>query len=351
MERQLIMKCLAARAMTHTMAGMLMLTLLVATTPTTADTLSDTLNRGTIRCGVSENLPGFSKQNSLGEFSGFDVDICRAVSSAVFGNPDRVEYVRVSKQARLDGLVAERYDILSHNNTWTLTANVQSGQFAGVSFYDGQGFIVNKLSGIRSALELDNKPICVSRDTSSELNAADFFLESELRYRPVYAANESAANAAYGRGDCVALTANRSTLAAIRANFETPDAHLLLPEVISKEPLGPMVRHNDTNWENITRWTLACLINAEELGVTKDTVVQQSTASASPSIQRLLGQNGNAGVRLGLDIRWCAQIISNVGNYGEIYEQHIGPETIVGLERGINSLWTNGGLLYAPPVR
>lgn len=314
-------------------------------------TLDETRERGMVRCGVNPDLTGFSRQNSLGEFAGFDVDFCRAVSSAIFGTPDKVEFVPVSAPDRLDALVDNRYDILSRNTTFTLGRDVDYGEYAGVFFYDGQGFMVAKTTGIRSALELDNQSICVSRGTTTELNASDFFAESELRYRPVLFDDEIDAAVAYAAGECVALTTDRSALAAQRASFDTPDAHLVLPEVISKEPLGPVVRHGDDQWENIARWTLACLINAEELRITQDRVKALASVDSPPSTRRLLGVEGDAGEKLGLDADWCASVIASLGNYQEIYDRHIGPDTPVGLERGVNSLWTNGGLLYAPPVR
>lgn len=316
-----------------------------------ADTLSDTLERGTVRCGVNPDLTGFSRQNSLGEFAGFDVDFCRAVASAIFANPDAVDFTPVSAPKRLEALRDGAFDVLSRNTTWTLSRNVDFGSYAGVSFYDGQGFMAKKIAGIRSALELDNQPICVSRGTTTELNASDFFVESELRYRPVLFDDEIDAAIAYESGDCVALTGDRSALAAQRASFENPDAHVVLPEVISKEPLGPVVRHNDVRWENVVRWTLNCLINAEELRVTQEGVAALSSDTSPPAIRRLLGVEGDAGEKLGLPATWCAAVVAQVGNYQEIYDRHVGVDTPVALERGINGIWTNGGLLYAPPVR
>ena len=316
-----------------------------------SNTLSDTLERGTVRCGVNADLPGFSQQNSLGEFSGFDIDFCRAVSAVIFGTPDNVDYTPVSAIERMEALASGRFDILSRNTTVTLGRTLEFGDYAGITFYDGQGFMVNKSSGIRSALELDNQTICVGNGTTTDLNAFDFFSESEMRYRPVGFDDTADAAKAYAEGDCVAFTTDRSALAAQRTSLDTPDAHLVLPEVISKEPLGPMVRYGDDQWLNITRWTLACLINAEELRITQDKVASLSTAASPPSIRRLLGVEGDAGEMLGLDSDWCASAIATVGNYQEIYNRHIGPDTPIGLERGVNDIWTNGGLLYSPPVR
>jgi len=318
--------------------------------PVQAATLDDVTSRGIIRCGVNINLAGFSTSNSLGEYSGFDVDICRAVSTALFNDSEAVEMVPLSSVDRFDALTGGQIDILSRNTTWTLDRNTLYGDFVGVSFYDGQGFMVPKRSGFRSALELDNQPICVDRGTTSELNAADFFTVSDMRYRPVFSTDGIDAVQDYLDGKCMALTTDRSGLAAQRSAFEEPDAHVILPEVISKEPLGPMVPANDSEWANVVRWTLNCMINAEELGIDSSNVDEPGIDS-TPSIRRLLGVEGESGVNLGLDSQWCGRIIRQVGNYGEVYERHVGPDTPIGLLRGVNALWTDGGLIYAAPIR
>jgi len=315
-----------------------------------AGTLDDVNARGALRCAVNAELAGFARANSLGEYAGFDVDVCRAVASAVFNDSEAVEMVPVSSSERFQALQTGRSDILSRNTTWTLERNALYGDFVGVNFYDGQGFMVSKRSGIRSALELDNTPICVSSNTTSELNAADFFTVSDLRYRPVFFDDQSEAAKGYIAGRCKALTTDRSALAALRTTFEQPDAHIVLPEVISKEPLGPVVSQNDSDWENVVRWTLNCMINAEELGVSSSNVNDPNIGS-TPAIRRLIGTEGDTGAKLGLHPQWCSRVILQVGNYGEVYEKHIGPDTPIGLERGINNLWTNGGLIYAPPLR
>jgi len=316
----------------------------------TADTLSESRDRGKLRCGVNPDLPGFSRQNSLGEYLGFDVDFCRAVSSAVFGSPDQVDFIPLSSTDRFGALVSNRIDVLSRNTTWTMDRNVVFGEYIGVTFYDGQGFMARKNAEIRTALELDNQTICVARDTTSELNVADFFADSELRYKPVFFDDTNESARGYAAGDCTAITSDRSALAAQRASLAKPDAHVILPEVISKEPLGPVVRNDDVRWENINRWTRACLINAEELGVTSNNIHSYSKES-TPAIRRLLGINKNAGDKLGLDTDWCANIIATLGNYGEIYDRNIGLATPAGLDRGINEIWTNDGLIYAAPIR
>ncbi|MFK8083079.1 MAG: amino acid ABC transporter substrate-binding protein [Granulosicoccus sp.] len=315
-----------------------------------AATTGDVRERGAIRCGVSEDLPGFARANSLGEYKGFTVDLCRAVASALFNDSEAVDMIPVSSTERFNALVDGRIDILSRVTTWTLERNALYGDFAGVNFYDGQGFMVPKRSGYQSALELDNQPICVTRNTTTELNAADFFAVSEMRFRPVYYDDEKDAAVGYIAGECQAFTTDRSGLAAQRSEFEEPDAHVIVPEVISKEPLGPLLPPNDNEWLNVVRWSMNCMINAEELGVTSVNVDDDSIGS-TPAIRRLIGLEGDAGLQLGLDQQWCRRLIRQVGNYGEVYSRHVGPDTPIGLPRGLNALWTDGGLIYAPPIR
>lgn len=315
-----------------------------------AATLDDVKARGALRCGVHNDLAGFAQANSLGEYSGFDVDVCRAVASALFNDSEAVDMIPLSSVERFNALVAGQIDILSRNTTWTLERNALFGDFAGVNFYDGQGFMVPKSSGYRSSLELDNQPICVTNNTTSELNAADFFTVSDMRYKPIYFDDEQEAFAGYIDGVCKAFTTDRSGLAAQRSAFDEPEAHIIMPEVISKEPLGPVVPLNDSEWANVVRWSLNCMINAEELGVNSQNV-DDADIGSTPAIRRLVGIEGDSGLQLGLDPQWCTRVIRQVGNYGEVYTRHIGPDTPIGLPRGINALWTNGGLIYAPPVR
>lgn len=312
--------------------------------------LDDVKKRGVLRCGVNAGLVGFANANSLGQYSGLDVELCQAVASAIFNDPEAVEYVPVTATTRFDALLAGQFDMLSRNTTWTLSRNASFGDFVGVNFYDGQGFMVSKRSGIRSALELDNAAICVSRGTTTELNAVDFFKVSNMRYRPVYFEDDAVLRTAYDEGKCVAMTTDRSGLAAQRTTLSEPAAHVVLPEVISKEPLGPMVPAGESAWANIVRWSLNCMINAEEMGVTSANV-DKAASSSLPAVQRLVGVDGDSGELMGLSSKWCANIISHVGNYGESYDRNVGPDTPIGLERGVNGLWTNGGLLYAPPIR
>ena len=323
---------------------------LLGPAPSVAATLGDVRERGALRCGVNPDLRGFAQADSLGAWTGLDVDFCRAVAAAVLGDPEAVDFVPVNAAERFDDLVAGDYDVLARNTTWTLDRNATYGEFVGVNYYDGQGFMVPKRSGIRSALELDGRGICVTRDTTTELNAIDFFDVAGMRYRPLYYPDTGATAEGYAAGECEALTTDRSGLAALRADLERPDAHLVLPEVVSKEPLGPMVRGDDTVWENVVRWTLACTINAEEMGITSANVRERGTAT-TPAARRLVGTEGEAGRALGLDRDWCADVIVAVGNYAETYDRNVGPGTELALPRGVNALWTDGGLLYAPPIR
>ena len=314
------------------------------------DTLAAVRERGALRCGVNADLPGFAQANSLGAWSGLDIDVCRAVASAVFGDADAVDFVPVSSVDRFDDLLAGDYDVLVRNTTWTLERDTGFGAFAGVNYYDGQGFMVPKRLGLRSALELDDRPICVTRETTTERNAIDYFASTSMRYRPVYFDDQVDAIAGYASGACDVITTDRSALAGLRTGLDEPDAHVVLPEILSKEPLGPLVRGDDGRWEDVVRWSLNCMINAEELGV-GSADARDPDAASSPAARRLVGLEGEAGAQLGLGASWCADIVAEVGNYAESYERNVGPDTPLGLERGVNALWTDGGLMYAPPIR
>jgi len=313
-------------------------------------TLQQVKSRGVLNCGLNKGLKGFALANSLGDYSGLDSDFCRAVASAVFDDPTAIEFVPLTASERFAALTSGSIDLLARNTTWTMSRNVEFGEFIGVNYYDGQGFMVSKRSGIRSALELDNKGICVIENTTTELNAIDFFGVSKMRYRPVYFETNQEVNDAYIAGRCEAITTDRSGLAATRASLDRPDAHVVLPEVISKEPLGPVVRHGDADWANVVRWTLNCMINAEEMGISSSNVSSINTNN-NPAAARLLGTEGEFGALLGIDNDWCANVIRHIGNYSESYERNVGETTALGLARGVNKLWTDGGLLYAPPIR
>lgn len=314
------------------------------------DTLSKVQDKGAVVCGVNEGLKGFSSANSLGEYSGLDADFCRAVASAVFNDPDAVEFVALNSKNRFDALTSGNVDLLARNTTWTLFRNVEFGEFVGVNYFDGQGFMVPRAAGIRSALELDNQGICVTKNTTTELNAIDFFSVSKMRYKPIYFDSIEQIKVAYEAGRCAAMTTDRSGLAAIRSTLSKPEAHRVLPEIISKEPLGPIVRSGDAQWANIVRWSLNCMINAEELGVDSNNVADLLNTN-DPARARLLGTSYEFGSLMGIGNQWCANIITHVGNYGESYERNVGENTALGLARGVNRLWTDGGLLYAPPIR
>lgn len=315
-----------------------------------SETLQQVQDRGVVLCGLNKGLKGFAQANSLGDYSGLDSDFCRAVAAAIFNDPTAVEFVPLTASERFDSLTAGDIDLLARNTTWTMSRNIAFGEFIGVNYYDGQGFMVPKRSGIRSALELDNKGICVIAGTTTELNAIDFFGVSKMRYRPVYFDTNVEINEAYAQGRCTAITTDRSGLAATRATLAQPDAHLVLPEVISKEPLGPVVRHGDSGWANLVRWTLNCMINAEEMGISSKNIALSGT-NANPATARLLGTQGDFGESIGISNTWCANVITHIGNYAESYERNVGENTALGLARGVNKLWTDGGLLYAPPIR
>lgn len=313
-------------------------------------TLQNVISNGKVVCGLNKGLRGFAQANSLGDYSGLDSDFCRAVASAIFDDPTAVSFVPLTAKERFTALTSGAIDLLARNTTWTMSRNIEFGEFIGVNYYDGQGFLVSKRSGIRSALELDNKGICVIKDTTTELNAIDFFSVSKMRYKPIYFETNQELNQAYIDGRCAALTTDRSGLAATRATLERPDAHLVLPEVISKEPLGPVVRHGDSVWANVVRWTLNCMINAEEMGINSTNVVA-ARSNSSPAAARLLGTVGEFGASLGISNAWCNNVITHIGNYSETYERNVGVNTSLGLTRGVNKLWTDGGLMYAPPIR
>ena len=320
-----------------------------------ADTLSDTKDRGHVRCGVSQGLAGFSFADADGNWSGIDVDVCRAVSAAIFGDADKVEYFPVSAKERFTKLTAGEYDILSRNTTWTLSRDAKIGlTFNGVNFYDGQGFMVPKALGITSALELDGASVCVNTGTTTELNLADYFRANGMSYEPVVFEKADEVIAAYDSGRCDVHTTDKSGLAAQRTKLAQPDDHMVLGETISKEPLGPVTREGDEPWSDIVFWVLNALITADELGVTSAEVeAVRADPNSTPEWKRILGTEGATGEHLGLGAKWAYNAIQQVGNYGEIYERHVGANTPLALARegSPNASWKNGGLLYAPPIR
>ena len=313
-----------------------------------AATLDDVRTKGYVQCGVSQGLPGFSNADDSGNWTGIDVDLCRAVAAAIFGDGDKVRFTPLSAKQRFTALSSGEIDILSRNTTWTMTRDTQLGlNFAGVNYYDGQGMMVPSGLGVKSAMELDGANICTNTGTTTELNITDFFRSNKMSFNLVAFEKADEVVAAYDAGRCDVYTTDRSALAAQRTKLTDPNAHKVLPEIISKEPLGPVVRQGDDQWFNIVRWTLNALINAEELGVTKSNV-QSMKNSDNPAIKRLLGTEGNFGEELGLENNWAANAIQAVGNYAESYEKTVAP---LGLARGVNALWSAGGIMYAPPVR
>mmetsp|Transcript_25606 Transcript_25606/g.58278 ORF Transcript_25606/g.58278 Transcript_25606/m.58278 type:complete len:339 (-) Transcript_25606:81-1097(-) len=317
-----------------------------------AGTLDDVKARGTLNCGVTTGLVGFAAPDANGEWNGFDVAVCRAVAAAVLGDQSAVEFVPTTGKTRFTALASGEIDLLARNTTWTFSRDVDlKFTFIGVNYYDGQGFLVPKALGVSSAKELDQATVCVQTGTTTELNLADFFRANNITYEPVPIETNAEGQQQYLAGACDAYTTDASGLAATRATFENPGEHALLPEIISKEPLGPLVRHGDDEWADVVRWTLNALITAEELGVTSANVTEMAASSGSPEVKRLLGSEGTLGEMIGLDADWAQRAIATQGNYGEIFAKNIGEETPIGLARGLNAQWTNGGLIYSPPFR
>ena len=317
-------------------------------------TLAAVKRRGRLNCGVHEGLVGFAYTDNRGDWRGFDADFCRALAAAVLGNENAVRFVPLANNQRFEALRSGRVDVLWRSTSWTLTREAQEGvRFAGINYYDGQGFLVRRSLDLASAAELNGARVCIQRASTSELNVADWFRARGLDYTPVVAANEEAARAAYGREDCDALSADVSALAAARTTLSNPEQHTILPDVISKEPLGPAVKRGDEVWTSVVRWTLNALILAEELGVTSANAGQMADQSRNPAVRRLLGTEGEVGPMLGLRKDWARAAIEAEGNYGEIFARNVGPDSPLDLARGLNAQWnaTPGGLIYALPIR
>ncbi|MEI8177719.1 amino acid ABC transporter substrate-binding protein [Aestuariivirga sp.] len=316
-----------------------------------ASTLDDVKARGSLNCGVNQNLLGFGAKGADGAYAGFDVDFCRAVASAALGDPAKVTYVPLSAQERFDALKAGKVDVLARNTTWTMDRETTMPlRFAGISYHDGQGFIVKKLLGVTSALQLSGASICFQTGTTTESNVEDFFREKEMTFVPVRFDKLDDLVVAFDEGKCDTFTTDMSALYAVRLRLKNPEDAMVLQDVISKEPLGPAVRQGDEQWFNIVRWTLYALVNAEELGVTSVNVDDMKAKSKNAAVRRLLGLEGNDGPSMGLDADWAARTIKATGNYGEIFDRNLGPNTPLAINRGINALWNAGGLLYAPPM-
>jgi len=313
-------------------------------------TLDAVQKKGFVQCGVNGGaLAGFSAPDSKGVWKGIDVDVCRGIAAAVFGDANKVRYTPLTAQQRFTALQSGEIDVLSRNTTWTVTRDASLGiNFAGVSYYDGQGFMVPKKLNVKSAKQLNGATVCVQPGTTTELNLADYFRANRMTFKPVVIETLPEVLNAYFSGRCDVFTTDVSGLVSTRGSrAPTPADHVILPEVISKEPLGPAVRHGDDKWFDIVKWSLFAMIEAEEMGLTSKNIEQQALGK-DPAVQRFAGATGDIGKMLGLDNRWALNIIKQVGNYGESFEAHLKP---LGFDRGINALWKDGGLMYAPPIR
>jgi general L-amino acid transport system substrate-binding protein len=336
-------------------AVLLALALAASTVPATAlagKTLDGVRQRGEVVCGVNTSAPGFSATDSQGRWSGLDVDVCRAVAAAVLRDATKVRFVPLNSQQRFAALQSGEIDILSRNTTWTLTRDASLGiAFTGINYFDGQGFMVPKKLKVDSALKLGGAQICVQAGTTSEKNVAEYFAAHNIKYRSVVFDTAEAIQSAFFAGRCQAYTTDMSDLAGARTHASNPGDYMVLPEVISKEPLGPAVRRGDDEWFQIVRWALFTMVEAEESGLTQASADKAKAESKDPGVQRMLGVGEDTGKLLGLDKEWSYRIVKQVGNYGESFERNLGPATPVGLPRGVNKLWSQGGLMYAPPVR
>ena len=315
------------------------------------ETLDAVKAKGFVQCGVSTGLPGFSVADDKGNWGGLDVDVCKAVAAAVFGDAGKVKFSPLTAKERFTALQSGEIDMLSRNTTWTLTRDSNLGlNFAGVNYYDGQGFMVSKKLGVKSAKELDGASVCIQAGTTTELNLADYFRANKMEYEPITYDTSDETVKGFEAGRCDVLTSDQSQLYALRIKLSNPDGAMVLPEVISKEPLGPVVRQGDDDWFNIVRWSLNAMLNAEELGVTSANADEMKNSS-DPNVRRLLGLEGIKGEGLGRADEWAYNIVKQVGNYGEAFERNVGTGSPLGIARGLNALWNNGGIQYAPPIR
>src|SRR4051812_10540694 len=324
---------------------------LFATGASAQATLNSVKQKGFLTCGSNTGLAGFGQPDAQGNWTGLDVDFCRAIAAAIFNDPTKVRFIPLSAKDRFTALQSGEVDVLVRNTTWTMSRDTQLGlDFTGVNYYDGQGFMVRKKLGVASAKELAGASVCTQQGTTTELNLADFFRANNIKYEVVAFATADETFKAYESGRCDAFTTDASGLYSERLKASAPDEHIVLPEIISKEPLGPAVRHGDNQWGDIVRWTHFAMINAEELGVTKANV-DQMLKNDNPEIKRMLGSEGKFGEAVGLTNDWAFRIIKQVGNYGEVFEKNVGQGSPLKIQRGQNALWTKGGLQYAPPIR
>jgi general L-amino acid transport system substrate-binding protein len=325
--------------------------LVLAVGAASAETLADTKARGTLKCGVNTGLAGFSAVGASGRWEGFDVALCRAIAAAVLGDGEKVEFVPLSAEVRFTALAAGEIDVLIRNSTWVFTRDVELGfTFGGVNYYGGQGFMVSKDLGVGSALELDGATICIRTGTTTELNLAEWFAANGLSYQPVPIQTPAEGDQQFLAGACDVYTDDTSGLAASRGTYENPDDYVILPEIISKEPQGPLVRQGDDQWADIVRWTLNALVAAEEYGVTSANI-EEMVSAPDPEIRRLLGVEGDLGAMLGLDAEWARRAILVGGNYGEVFAATLGEDSPSDIPRGLNAQWKDGGLQYSPPFR
>jgi general L-amino acid transport system substrate-binding protein len=316
-----------------------------------AATLDQVKQKGFIQCGVSQGITGFSNPDDKGNWTGLDVDFCRALAAAIFNDPQKVKFTPLSTKDRFTALQSGEVDLLSRNTTWTLDRDTKMGlNFAGIIYYDGQALMVKKSMKVNSSLELSGASICTQTGTTTELNIADYFRNNKMKYEVVAFATADETLKTYESGRCDVFTTDASQLYAQKLKLAKPDEHMILPEIISKEPLGPLVRHGDDQWFDIVKWTLYALINAEELGITQSNV-DEMMKSSSPEVRRVLGVEGAFGESLGLANDWVVHIIKAVGNYGEVFERNVGVNSPLKIERGLNRLWSKGGIQYAPPIR
>ncbi len=333
-------------------AGMVMALSLMAANAWADGTLDAVKKKGFVQCGVGDGLPGFSNPDAKGTWTGLDVDVCRAVAAAVLGDAGKVKYVSLTAKERFTALQSGEVDLLSRNTTWTLTRDGSLGlTFAGVNYYDGQGFLVKQSLGVKSAKELDGAAVCIQSGTTTELNLADYFrANGGMKYTPVVFDTSDQTVKGFEAGRCDVLTSDQSQLYALKIKLTKPEEAVVLPEVISKEPLGPAVRQGDDQWFKVVRWSLNAMLNAEEAGVTSANV-DEMLKSTNPDIRRLLGLEEPKGTVLELDDKWAYNIVKQVGNYGESFDRNVGAGSPLKIDRGINALWNKGGLMYAPPIR
>ena len=325
---------------------------LTAASAASAATLDDVKAKGFVQCGVSQGLIGFSNPDEQNNWTGLDVDFCRAVAAAIFNDGQKVKFTPLTAKDRFAALASGEVDILSRNTTWTMSRDTSLGlKFAGVMYYDGQGFMAKKSLAVDSALKLNGATVCTQTGTTTELNLADFFRTNNMTYQVVAMEKNEEVLKAYDEGRCDAFTTDQSGLYADKLKLASPDDHIVLPEIISKEPLGPLVRQGDDAWFNIVKWTYYALLNAEELGVTQANVDDQKANATNPEVRRLLGAEGDFGTGIGLTNDWVVNIIKIVGNYGEVFDRNVGAGSQLKIERGKNALWSKGGLQYGMPVR